>query len=188
LIQHILREQTKEINLNELSPENRDKVDVIYKDSNLVVVVPKVYEMCKLYSKGTKWCSGGNLNLKEYMYNADEVMRDMFNKWSKDGILFRLLFRGGDKLRLTWELDGGFSWGSGGKEYKEITWHYIGKNPFDLRKLTRMKSYWEEKGIWDEGNEYIWQHLKLIPKGAADTIVEYYKKAKYLKKNAKKGN
>ncbi len=161
LIRNILIEAANQSKLNELSPENREQVDVLYKNSNMVVVVPKSYKMCDKYSKNTKWCS------------RDETM---YNIWREKGFLFRFLFPHHNKIRLTWEWDGSFNWGSGGNiPYIEISSTYLNKqNPFDKDAIEQLKRFWTAKNYWHISNEYIYRYIKMIPDDAAKTVIDYY--------------
>jgi hypothetical protein len=99
----------KYIKLFELHKENDDSY-ILYRDSNLVVVVPKTLESTRKYSRDTTWCSLDKSGFEEHNITSD---------------LIRFHFKNGYKLRLTWDYlshdahnndyTGGTHWGCGGK-------------------------------------------------------------------------
>ena len=76
----------------ELNKENlRQEVDIIYKDSNLICLIPKTQRASYIYGHKTYWCS------KE-KGTFDDIIED------GDKVLFRFLFKDGYKMRLTYDL------------------------------------------------------------------------------------
>lgn len=79
--------------LNELTGEFEKETEIIYKDRNIVCLIPKSQMSSNMYGKGTKWC---------------QIRKMGFDMWSKRGLLIRFLFRGGKKIRFTYFFpDGG---------------------------------------------------------------------------------
>ena len=91
---NILTEIEKDI--DELEGQFKEETEVIYKDHNMVCLVPKSQMSSKMFGKGTKWCSTGKY---------------MFDYWSTKGLLIRFLFRGGKKIRVTYMFNNGsYNW------------------------------------------------------------------------------
>jgi hypothetical protein len=139
----------------------------IYKDDNLTVQVARTLDASKIISD-PKWCSttiGG------------------FYKHNLTANLYRLKFKDGYRLRLTWDYmpwdgsySGGTHWGCGGQvEDREIWYRHISprdeQNPF-------LFDY--NKG--DERQEMV-DRIKTIPKEAIEAIYRYQKQHR-LEKNA----
>ena len=82
----VITEQQLKV-ISELSTEIANEVEFIYKDKNLIVIIPKTQKTSKLYGHGANWCQ------KEKMG---------FEMWSNRGLLIRFLFRGGRKIRVTY--------------------------------------------------------------------------------------
>lgn len=153
----------------ELSPSMRDKVDIVYRDTNLVILVPKTYEVSKKYSLKTRWCS-------------NDI--GMFLKHNERDNLYRLLFKNGKKIRLTWSYvdeigyGAGCHWGTGwdpektGIERGSYSWiHPLDNNePFEF-DIDQMKS----KGFSDERIKLA-KDITELPQEAKEAIIEYQKK------------
>lgn len=84
-----------------------EEADIVYKDSNLLIIVPKTPEATKKYSRNTNWCSNNKGGFYCHFPTSN---------------LFRFHFKDGFKLRLTWDyvewtgnFSGGTHWGQGGK-------------------------------------------------------------------------
>jgi hypothetical protein len=91
-------------------------------------------------------------------------------------MLFRFLFKHGDKIRLTWEWDGKYSWGSGGQIYQEITSDYLDPNdPFNIKSIEKLKKEWG-KEKWNDADEYIYRYIKMIPNDAIEIVKKYHQK------------
>lgn len=73
--------------LTELSDEFKNEVEIIYRDKNLVCMIPKTIRASKIYGKDAKWCQKSAVG---------------FNRWSNAGLLIRFLFKSGRKIRFTY--------------------------------------------------------------------------------------
>jgi len=132
--------------LNELSGEFKNETEVIYKDKNVVCIIPKTQMSSKMYGKNTKWCQISNTG---------------FEMWSRRGLLIRFLFRGGRKIRFTYFFanhepafgnndNNDFYWAS------ENGYHVLfgDGNPFDVKPKTERVR---------ETELDILNHINLIP-------------------------
>lgn len=133
-----LFDKLQESKLNEIGSKRAKDTDVIYRDSNLVVVVPLSYESAKSFSRGTQYCTGGDCSR-----GNEATSKGMYNSHIKRGdILYRILFKNGTKVRLTWNgdiNDRDFHWGLGKKnDYPVFTSRNM-DNPFDLEKLDEVR-------------------------------------------------
>lgn len=83
-----VREHIKNFLLLEYNKEEvKSQVDIIYKDPNLICLIPKSQMTSMLYGGRTKWC---------------QVSSSGFEDWSKQGLLIRFLFKSGRKIRFTY--------------------------------------------------------------------------------------
>jgi len=135
-----------------------DEADIVYKDNRILVIVPKTPEATKKYSRNTMWCSNSKSGFYGHIVTAN---------------LFRIHFKDGYKLRLTWDYlpwDGGYSggthWGQGGKlNGEKLSYQYIRpkdeNNPFDF-------DYNKE----DDRQEMV-NRIKSLPEEAKRKIIEY---------------
>lgn len=73
--------------LNELSGAFKDETEIIYRDNNIVCLIPKTQMSSKMYGKDAHWC---------------QVDQAGFYYWSKSALLIRFLFRGGRKIRFSY--------------------------------------------------------------------------------------
>lgn len=74
-------------NLDELGGQYKEQVEIICRDENMVCLIPKSQMTSKIYGQGTEWC---------------QTRKSGFEKWSKEGLLIRFLFKDGTKIRLTY--------------------------------------------------------------------------------------
>ncbi len=135
-----------------------DEADIVYKDSNLLIIVPKTPEATKKYSRNTDWCS----NSKSGFYCHYPTSN-----------LFRFHFKDGYKLRLTWDYlkwkgdySGGTHWGQGGKlDGKSVSYYHIRprdeNNPFEF-------DY--DK---DDHRKMMVDRIASIPEEARKKVIEY---------------
>ena len=138
-----------------------DEADIVYKDSNLLIIVPKTPEATKKYSRNTNWCS----NSKGGFYCHYPTSN-----------LFRFHFKDGYKLRLTWDYlewkgdySGGTHWGQGGKLKGEIIPYYHIRprdesNPFEF-------DYEKE-----DHRKMMVDRIASIPEEAKIKVMEYHEK------------
>jgi hypothetical protein len=94
----------------ELNSELSKEVEIIYKDSNLVCLMPKSQKTSKMYGKGAEWCqksfTGFNFNSGNFNY-----MTKTSN--SEINFIVRFLFKKnkGRKIRFTYKpLENIFFW------------------------------------------------------------------------------
>lgn len=142
--------------------EIKEQTDIIYRDKNLVVLVVKTPTSSDIYGKNTRWCSVGDIR--------------MFHEHNVAGNMFRILFKDGYKLRLTWDYKDDYNthWGQGGKvdgkilNYTNLRCRDV-KNPFymDYDK--------------NDGRQLLADRIKSLPIGAIRSIKEYHEKNISLK-------
>ncbi len=165
LIKRILRES---IGLNEIGSKRSKDTDVIYNDGNVVVLVPRTYESCLSYSQNTQYCTKNR-----YMY-------DTHNKRGDD--MFRILFKDGNKIRLTWDYDGSFSWGLGsGKNYVVFSekYNFNSENPFDFSLIEEQK---KDASWWGDDYDLLLKYMNILPKNSIEKITEYHENKKMIGK------
>lgn len=130
--------QIHENKLNEIGGKRAKDTHVIYRDPNLVVVVPLSFESAKSFSRGTRYCTGGDCSK-----GSEESSKDMFKQHtSKGDILFRLFFKNGTKIRLTWNgdiNDKDFHWGLGRKDSYPTFSSRNMSNPFDIEQIREIR-------------------------------------------------
>lgn len=113
-----IRAQVRQILLKELTGKYKDEVEIIYRDKNLVCMVPKSQMASHIYGRGTKWC---------------QISKSGFDNWSKGGLLIRFLFKNGRKIRFTYFIG---KYASTGFYWANESGHHIlasegaGLNPF----------------------------------------------------------
>jgi len=91
--------------------KKKAKFDYLYNDEDMVIVAIKNFNACKEYGKDTNWCSNYEVAFRFHSQTAN---------------MYRVIFKDGYKLRLTWDyiersaalsknnFVGGSHWGSGG--------------------------------------------------------------------------
>lgn len=187
------RWKTKQIeeqsDLTELTQFKEGNLKLIYRDPKLSVVVPTSPEASTLSARNTGWCTKSPRKFLELNETA---------------ILFRFFFKNGYKLRLTWDRDGTeFTWGSGGKIYREIrsygnpfNQNHILKNDVDhtYKEILSRDFYKRDKDKIVHNKEInqnisyanyyklvhhikldIINHIKQIPPAAIEKVLEYQK-------------
>lgn len=135
------------------------KAELIYKDDNLKIYVPKNLDATKKVSD-PQWCTNS---------------KSGFYKHNLTSNLYRFHFSDGYMLRLTWDYfdhmgdySGGTHWGQGGKQNGErALYHYIRphdeSHPFEF-------DY--NKG---DHRQYMVDRIKSIPQKAKDSVYQYQK-------------
>lgn len=103
----------------ELTGIYKDETEIIYKDKNIVCLIPKSQMTSNIYGKNANWC---------------QTTKGGFTMWSKKGdesnLLIRFLIKdGGRKVRFTYFANKEFYWAN------ETGWHVLsGKgNPFEVK-------------------------------------------------------
>lgn len=154
-------DNSKNENLNELGGQYKDEVEIIYRDSNVVCLIPKSQMASKIYGKGTEWC---------------QVYSGGFKMWSQTGLLIRFIFKDGTKIRFTYffkpmKAIGGsddrlydFYWAT---EKKQHLFHGNG-DPFDFSQFSNDA----EKRL---GRNII-SKLNIIPEECKNKVREFIKK------------
>jgi hypothetical protein len=137
--------------LSELSGQFKEETEIIYRDNNIICLIPKSQMSAKMYGKGTHWCSTGKCG---------------FDTWSSQGLLVRFIFRGGKKIRFTYlfktNYEGDFNWAN---ENGYHTLKGIG-NPFDVQPT----------GSKYENELDVYNHIKLIPDECKKRVLEFIEK------------
>lgn len=144
--------------------ETEKNTPTLYKDDNLEVKVSKTFDSAKQQNKNTNWCSSSSYGF--YGHN-------------KTANMYRINFKDGYKLRLTWdyiyqyaselgEYSGGTHWGQGG----------IVNNEFKCYDTLRPKK--EDDPFYivlkSKQKREIVDRINSIPDDAKLLIMEYQKK------------
>jgi hypothetical protein len=142
----------------ELTGKYKEETEIIYKDKNLVCLMPKSQMTSSIYGQKTKWC---------------QVSQSGFEGWSgksnpenRLALLIRFLFKNGRKIRFTYFISNDFYWAN------ENGSHVLGgegNNPFNIKPpKDRIRD--TEKDILDQ--------IKLIPQECKDKVLEFIEKNK----------
>ena len=144
--------------------ETEKNTPLLYKDKNIEVKVSKTFDSVKLQNKDTNWCSSSKYGF--YGHN-------------KTSNMYRINFKDGYKLRLTWDYitqdastlgsySGGTHWGSGGVVNGETKYyHNIRPNDDNEPFLFDYKNNDARKEMVDR--------IESIPKNAQKAIHQYQK-------------
>lgn len=151
--------------------ETSSNTPLLYKDDNIEVKVVKTLDATKQQNKDTEWCS----TKKAGFYNHNKTAN-----------MYRINFKDGYKLRLTWDYihqsaselgsySGGTHWGQGGilngeKQRYDVFRPIDNDDPFYID--------WQS-----EKEREIVNRIKSLPKDAIDSINEYQNKSS-VEKNA----
>jgi hypothetical protein len=73
--------------LSELLGDVAKETEILYRDKDLVCLIPKSQMTSKLFGRNANWCQRDKAG---------------FEMWSRSGLLIRFLFRGGRKIRFTY--------------------------------------------------------------------------------------
>lgn len=138
-----------------------EEADIVYRDKNMLVIVPKTLQASKRYSRNTNWCS---------------IDKGGFYGHYPTANLFRFHFKDGYKIRLTWDYlpwDGhsytaGTHWGQGGwMKGEDASYQHIRpkdeENPFDF-------DYHK-----NDYKQFMVNRILSIPEEAKKKIIEYQK-------------
>jgi len=106
----------------ELTGKYKEQTEILYKDKNLVCLIPRSQMTSNLYGKKTNWCSA--------------ISCDMFDEWTSRNLLFRFLFKD-SKIRLTYNyIDYTFNWAlEDGWHMFSHDKHDVWKNPFEITEF-----------------------------------------------------
>jgi hypothetical protein len=149
----------------ELTGKYKEETEIIYKDKDLVCMLPKSQMTSSIYGKGANWC---------------QTQVPGFDMWSgknknEKALLIRFLIRGGRKIRFTYFPTKKFYWAN------ESGWHVLeGEgNPFEVQ-APKNKIRDVEKDILDLIKDKIPQECK-------DKVLEFIDKNlkdyKYIYRN-----
>ena len=148
--------------------EGKEDYDIVYTSDELVTVVPVSLEAAARSSKKTKWCTA-----KKWMYETHI---------EKGDILFRFLWKGGYKMRLTWNYKNDtFSWGGAASkyykgDYPEIKSKDISPTPFDAEVAQKnfLDSHKKIRGKY-KYRIYLkmFNMINLVPEAAKKKVIEY---------------
>lgn len=151
------------IKLYEIYKDNLDST-ILYRDSKLVIIVPKTHESTIKYSKYTDWCTINKNSFEEHNITAD---------------LIRFHFKDGYKLRLTWDYlsheahdndyTGGTHWGCGGVV------DGINKIYYNIRPDDENNPFNFSYNRNDYRQEMV-DYIQKIPKEAIDEVTKYHNK------------
>lgn len=151
----------------ELTGINKEETEIVYRDENMVCLIPKSVETSAKFGRSTNWCST----------NANG-----FNHFGRDHIFFRFLFKNKRKLRLSY----------GTLEYNLASEN--GRHEFSNQLRFEENPFYTEKGKINslEGSEDVKKLIELIPsecrKMVCRTIDKYIKnhrnKIKYKEANS----
>ena len=144
--------------------ENEHNTPTLYKDENLEIKVAKTFDSAKLQNQNTNWCSSSKQGF--YTHN-------------KTANMYRINFKDGYKLRLTWDYitqkaselgaySGGTHWGQGGvvdgvQKFYSVMRPEDDSEPFlfDYKK--------------NDGRKEMIDRIESIPQKAQDIIHKYQK-------------
>lgn len=134
-----LFDQLNEGKLNEIGGKRTKDTHIIYRDPNMLIVVPLSFESAKSFSRKTQYCTGGDCSK-----GSENTSKSMYNQHTKAGdILYRLFFKDGTKVRLTWNGDIGdknFHWGLGKKDSYPTFISRNMSNPFDMEQIREIRN------------------------------------------------
>lgn len=136
--------------------EIKEQTDILYKDKNLIVLVVKTPVSSDIYGKNTNWCSVNDPG--------------MFHEHNVCGNLFRILFKDGYKLRLTWDYmdEHHTHWGQGGKvNGVKLSYTY-------LRCKDPLNPFFMEYDKNDNRQELA-NRINSLPKDAIEAIKKYHR-------------
>ena len=145
--------------------ETSTNTPLLYKDDNIEVKVTKTYDATKKQNVGTNWCSSS---------------KGGFYAHNKTANMYRINFKDGYKLRLTWDYihqgaselgsySGGTHWGQGGVVNGEQLFYDV------LRPRDNDDPFFID---WKSDKEReIVNRIKSLPKEAIESIRDYQNKA-----------
>jgi len=153
-----IRSQVRKVLLKELTGKFKDQVEIIYRDKNMVCMIPKSQMTSHIYGQGAKWC---------------QVDKSGFDGWSKQGLLIRFLFKNGRKVRFTYFIgeyaSRGFYWAN------ETGYHILSsehgeknQNPFNAKSNRKPVSSMEKDVLNIIKND--------IPEECKNAVLEFIKK------------
>ncbi len=183
-LKFIIREVFEELIDEDLTQNKQGNFDVLYRDVNVTVLVPKTFESCVITTRNTEWCSKTWGGYSEHKFGKKEVF-------------FRFLFKDGYKLRLSWSMDNknDFHWG-GIIKSKDWNYPYLTSNneyflndPFHFNYNILKEFDYDSKRKLSDDQKIILQYINLIPNEARNMIFRYYEESAHnFKLNGFEGN
>jgi len=150
----------KYIKLFEVHKEDiKNEVDIIYRDENLVCLVPKTQRASCVYGQGTRWCTKSKSGFEAH----------------KDVIMFRFIFKNKYKLRLTYDATGLSDWSdrSGNSYFEEMN---IDKNKLFLISKDDINAYNHWRVRYDPTGvktKLLVKYIRSIPKKCQLAVLDY---------------
>lgn len=134
-----LFDELNEGRLNEIGGKRAKDTHIVYRDENMLVLVPLSFESTKSFSRKTQYCTGGDCSK-----GSERTSKGMYNQHTQKqkDILFRIFFKDGTKVRLTWNgdiNDKNFHWGLGKKDSYPTFTNRNMSNPFDLEQIREIR-------------------------------------------------
>ena len=144
--------------------ENEQNTPTLYKDENIEIKVAKTFDSVKLQNQNTNWCSSS----KQGFYGHNKTAN-----------MYRINFKDGYKLRLTWDYitqnaselggySGGTHWGQGGIVNGENKFYSV------MRPEDDSEPFLFDYKRNDDRKEMV-DRIESIPQKAQDAIHKYQK-------------
>jgi hypothetical protein len=160
---NLLENENKIVIGEDLTQNKKGNFDIIYKDSIVTIVVPKTFEACVVSSKNTAWCS-------QY--------RNAYNdhKFEKKNVLFRILFKDGNWIRLTWDAinKNELSWGHKGKVGDFWYVNIFGKDFKEIPFVVHDSSIENWKEYNRKEQLQVIKYINSLSHNAKEAILNYY--------------
>lgn len=133
-MKNIIKKVLRESIITEIGSKRAGDTEVLYNDGNILVLVPMSYESCLSYSMGTNYCTRHEKSYERHTEGSNDI-------------LFRIFFKDGTKIRLTWSIRKRdiFDWGLGKSPGYTIKGPYYpvfrsgsnfnNNNPFNFSKI-----------------------------------------------------
>ena len=143
----------------ELTGKYKEETDIIYRDKNIVCLIPKSQMTSYIYGRKTAWC--------QVQKSGFDGWSGKFNPENKLALLIRFLFKNGRKIRFTYFINNNFYWTN------ENGAHVLsgeGNNPFNIKQPKTDRIRETEKDILDQ--------INLIPQECKDRVLDFIEKNK----------
>lgn len=144
----------------------KGKIDLIYEDQNIKILIPLNFTACYEYSKHTDWCS---------------KTKTGYEMWSRIGLMYRFVNKHNDKrARLTWNKDGKYSWAA--ERYPEISDYSLeAEYPFNFAEMDafinkKITEWDEEDPRKDRYSTLKSDFWKYISPQSINLCISYYQK------------
>jgi hypothetical protein len=142
--------EIKEKELFELDGQFKEETEILYKDKNIVCLVPKSQMISKIFGKGTNWCT---------------TQKQGFEMWGRHGLFIRFLFRGGRKIRVTYL-------------FKSNLYNWANENGYHTLEGSGNPFTPEIKNTGFSNEMDVFEHIKKIPKECKKAVLDFIKKHK----------